>query len=133
MLIRERMAMKRAAQRTERELARKAEEERLASIAARGTGPTRIPKGAVAIAVAKRKPGANYERERQKALARGEAPPAPRAPRYGSLAERAQRTMPAEAPAALPSNMPTLPTITSPAPALIKSVRWRVGTPEGAK
>ena len=133
MLIRERVELKRAAQRTERELARKAEEERIALVAARGTGPTRIPRGALAIAVAKKKkPGDNYELERQKALARGEEPPAPRAPRYGSLAERAQRGMSAEALAALPKNMPVLP-ITSPTPALTKSVRWNVKTPEGAK
>ena len=132
MLIRERVELKRAAQRTERELARKAEEERIALVAARGTGPTRIPRGALAIAVAKKKPGDNYELERQKALAEGKPPPEPRAPRYGSLAERAQRTMSAEALAALPKNMPVLP-ITSPAPALTKSVRWNVGTPEGAK
>ena len=85
----------------------------------------------MAIAVAKKKkPGDNYELERQKALAKGGAPPAP--PRYGSLAERAQRTMSAEALAALPKNMPVLP-ITSPVPTLTKSVRWNVGTPEGAK
>ena len=131
MLIRERVELKRTAQRTERELARKAEEERIALVAARGTGPTRIPRGALAIAVAKKKkPADNYELQRQQALAKGEAPPAP--PRYGSLAERAQRTMSAEARAALPKNMPVLP-IVSPAPALTKSVRWNVGTPEGAK
>ena len=85
----------------------------------------------MAIAVAKKKkPADNYELQRQQALAKGEAPPAP--PRYGSLAERAQRTMSAEARAALPKNMPVLP-IVSPAPALTKSVRWNVGTPEGAK
>lgn len=87
----------------------------------------------MAIAVAKKKkPGDNYELERQKALAEGKPPPEPRAPRYGSLAERAQRGMSAEALAALPKNMPVLP-ITSPTPALTKSVRWNVGTPEGAK
>ena len=81
MLIRERVELKRAAQRTERELARKAEEERIALVAARGTGPTRIPRGALAIAVAKKKkPGDNYELERQKALAEGKPPPAPMAP-----------------------------------------------------
>ena len=48
------------------------------------------------------------------------------------VAERAQRGMSAEALAALPKNMPVLP-ITSPTPALTKSVRWNVGTPEGAK
>tara|TARA_B100000795_G_C22594335_1_gene358696 strand:+ start:366 stop:737 length:372 start_codon:yes stop_codon:yes gene_type:complete len=122
-LIRERVAFKRTAQRKVRDDARKADEERLAALA--HTGPKRIPRGALAIAVAKRKPGANYELERQKAVAKGASPVAHPA-RYGSLAERAQRTS-TEALATLPSNMPMLPLPTS-APAQAKSVRWRASS-----
>ena len=124
MLIRERVAFKRTAQRKVRDDARKADEERLAALA--DTGPKRIPRGALAIAVAKKKPGANYERDRQKAVAKGEVPVAARPARYGSLAERAQRTS-TEALATLPSNMPMLP-LPAPAQAQSKSVRWRASS-----
>lgn len=125
MLIRERVAFKRTAQRKVRDDARKADEERLAALA--DTGPKRIPRGVVAIAVAKR-PGANYEKERQKALAKGGAPvplPMARPATYGSLAERARTST--EALAALPSNMPVLP-LPAPAPAQAKSVRWQASS-----